>query len=284
MITILGSNGQIGQDLVNTLKDSRGYSGNHIRVGYPFWSELREKDTNKFIVNTVAKHKTLESCEERYTINELTETNLNFLRSLIEHCLETNKILINFSTNFVYSDNSCYEKPYKEFSPRGPKGMYAMSKCWGEYMLEHYTKTRGLRFYNLRVAAVHGTKGNNFIETVYRILNEKGSIDLPINQETSFTTTDMIIKAIKHLVQGWPFGHYNVAANGGGSWYSIAQHAMRGRGFNVEKCIFGKVVDDPIRPEYSIMDIEKIGTGNMPRLWKAIDDYNEKVKDILWQK
>src|SRR5207237_8260411 len=77
---------------------------------------------------------------------------------------ETGASLLHYSTDFVFDGE--LERPYDEFDPPSPQGLYARSKRAGE----HLAAAASRRVFVVRVGCLYGRGGRNFPSTILRRL------------------------------------------------------------------------------------------------------------------
>lgn len=275
-IVVIGSNGQLGTDLVKVL------GTNHDVVGLTH-DEIEVSDQNScmvlkdfqpdVIVNTAAYHKT-DQCEQdalkTFSVNALGARNVAKISE------EIKAIAVYISTDYVFSGTK--KTPYTETDPPTPINAYGISKLAGEYFTAQNPK-----HYIIRVASVFGQagasgKGGNFVETM--IAKAKSSEVITVvddmwmsptyTKDASFLLKEMLEKQI-------PFGVYHATNKGYCSWYQFAKEIFRLTGLTPKlKPIktnpnYGKAK----RPGFSALFSEKLSKhGLETRSWeKALNAY-----------
>ena len=264
-VCVLGSNGQLGSDIVDLLKYD-GFTGSEIRL---------ERETKQYIwpdemlasydviINTVAKHKPLENCES--DVQAVTDVNVNFVFELGDWAIKNDATLIQISTDHC----------------QDPKSLYALSKLWGEHVINQLVRTRGLKNYILRVAALHGPKGTNFIETICGLVEQRKELKIVDDQLTSFSHTKDVAYAIQSILGRAEYGLYNCAGIYEGlSFYEIAKMSVAGRGYLDANLIKPVPMNDLIRPLNTVMNSMPITKYyDMPTSRKAVIEYNERMME-----
>ena len=99
--------------------------------------------------------------EDAYRANVLGPRNIAIAAD------EAGATLVHFSTDFVFDGKAT--RPYVEYNPVGPLGVYARSKVAGEQAVREHTN----RFILVRVAWLIGHGGGNFVETMLKVGKER---------------------------------------------------------------------------------------------------------------
>lgn len=230
-VAIIGSNGQLGTDLVKAFK------AEHEVLGFTH-SDLDVADYNRclvlkecapeVVINTAAFHKT-DQCEEEplktFSVNAIGARNI----AMISQEIKATTVFI--STDYVFDGSK--NEPYTEEDAPNPINTYGISKLAGEY----YTK-QNTKHYIIRVASLFGVagasgKGGNFIETM---------IDKAMKDETLNVVDDMLMsptyardaaETIKKIIElKLPFGVYHAANGGQCTWFQFASEIFKLLGLN----------------------------------------------------
>src|SRR6185436_16200756 len=140
-VAIFGSTGQLGNDLVEVLRESGGFDV------IPFAHEDAD------CADLDAVRKVLLGARPQMVIN------------IARDCGEIGSLCVYLSTDYVFDGTK--ETPYVESDPTCPINVYGASKLAGE----HLTRQAAPRWLIVRVASLFGKtgargKGGNFIETI----------------------------------------------------------------------------------------------------------------------
>ena len=221
-ITLIGSNGQLGQDLTRELHpkhDLTTLTHQDIEVTNLESVETLTKYNPEVIINTAAFHKT-DQCEDQPTktfqVNALGPKNLTAITQQI------GAATIYISTDYVFSGTK--KEPYNEEDTPDPINTYGISKLAGEL----YTK-QNPKHYILRVASLFGAagssgKGGNFIETMLKKAKNNEQINVIDDIWMSPTyTKDAATLLQEILTQKLPYGTYHITNQGKCTWYQFAQ-------------------------------------------------------------
>jgi len=259
-VAVIGSNGQLGTDLV------KAFSGSHeviplthmeIEVADP-GSCTRLKDlAPDVVINTAAFHKT-DQCEDEplkaFQINAIGARNVALV------CKEIGAIAAFISTDYVFDGRS--KLPYVESDPPSPVNAYGISKLAGEL----FTR-QNERHYVFRVASLFGAagasgKGGNFVEAMVAKARKGETISVIDDIRMSPTYTRDAAAAILALIEKKaPFGTYHVTNSGECSWFEFAAAIFEILGLKVP---LGAASSSTYptkvkRPAYSALSSDKLG-------------------------
>jgi dTDP-4-dehydrorhamnose reductase len=230
-IAIIGSNGQLGTDLVKAFKAQHevlGFTHKDLDVS-DYNSCLVLKECNpEVIINTAAFHKT-DQCEEEplktFSVNAIGARNI----ALISKEIDATTVFI--STDYVFDGSK--NEPYTEEDAPNPINTYGISKLAGEC----YTK-QNPKHYIIRVASLFGVagasgKGGNFVETMIDKARKGETINVVDDMWMSPTYTSDAAETIKKIVElGIPFGTYHVTNDGYCTWFQFACEIFKLLGLN----------------------------------------------------
>ncbi|MHA1712819.1 MAG: dTDP-4-dehydrorhamnose reductase [Candidatus Ranarchaeia archaeon] len=224
-IAVLGSNGQLGQDLLKNCPSSfetialtrKDLDLREIDKIGPFIKRLAPD----ILINTAAFHKT-DDCESQperaFLVNAIA------VRELAIACNKTKTKMVHISTDYVFGGQEISE-PYVESSIPSPLNTYGVSKYAGELFLEKY----GQRYNIVRVASLYGEagasgKGGNFVYAILKKARAGDKIRVINDIYMSPTYTDDASKEIWNLIlSDRENGVYHVVNSGYCSWYEFAK-------------------------------------------------------------
>lgn len=280
-ITVIGSTGQFGTDLMKILSlehDVIGLTHEDIDIADYDSCLILKKHQPEVIVNTAAFHKT-DQCEKEplktFSVNALGARNV----ALISKEVDVTTVFI--STDYVF--NGTQNKPYVEYDEPFPLSTYGISKLAGE----HFTR-QNPKHYTLRIASVFGPagargKGGNFVETMITKAKNNETINVIDDMWMSPTYTKDAASILKGILElQLPFGTYHATNKGYCSWYQFAKEIFHIAGLNP---VLNPIKTDPHygaarRPRFSALRSEKLFLHRLePRGWKeALRAYlNEKT-------
>jgi len=161
------------------------------------------------------------------------------------------------------------KRPYTEEDATAPTGVYGLTKRDGELVIIENNP----RSYIIRTAWLYGKYGNNFVQTMLRLMNERDEIKVVNDQRGSptwaFDLASAVLAIIIAIADGGkniPFGIYHYTNEGDISWFNFAKEIYRqGRELGrinkdcaVRPCASAEYPTKVKRPAYSVLDKNKI--------------------------
>jgi len=130
--------------------------------------------------------------------------------------------LIHYSTDYVFDGSKA--TAYVEDDNPNPLGVYGQSKLAGERAIQAV----GGAHLILRTSWVYSLHGRNFLLTMQRLLQERDSLNVVVDQVGAPTWAGSIAQTTAQLIQHWrndqggPWGLYHLTAQGEISWFGFA--------------------------------------------------------------
>ncbi|AHJ26533.1 dTDP-4-dehydrorhamnose reductase [Nodularia spumigena CS-584] len=220
-ILLLGSNGQVGQELEKILSPKHKI----IPLARPK-IDLTQPDNLRQIIREIQPQIIINAAA--YTAVDKAETepelataiNAKAPQIIAEESQKLGCFLIHFSTDYVFDGQQT--RPYQETDRTNPLGVYGQTKRAGEIAIEQTHPHHII----LRTAWVYGTFGKgNFVKTMLRLGKERSEIGVVTDQIGSPTWAQDIADAIAHIIpQLTPeiAGTYHYTNSGVISWYDFA--------------------------------------------------------------
>jgi dTDP-4-dehydrorhamnose reductase len=275
-ITIIGSTGQLGTDLMKTLEhehEVKGLTHQDIEITDYNSCLILEKHHPDVVINTAAFHKT-DQCEEEllktFSVNAIGARNVATISEEIE------AITIFISTDYVFGGSK--NEPYTEDDTPTPINTYGISKLAGEL----YTR-QNPKHYILRLASLFGVagasgKGGNFVETMITKAKKNEPINVVDDMWMSPTYTKDVASTIKKIIDSkLPFGTYHATNQGYCTWFRFAKEIFKLLGLNpaLTPMKTEQLKMKARRPRFSALkSIELPKYGIQMRGWKqALRDY-----------
>jgi dTDP-4-dehydrorhamnose reductase len=262
-IVVLGSNGQLGSDLIKVLVLGHELTAStHADVDAASFNvlyQLEQYADADYIINCIATTN-VDGCEDNPQTTFVI--NSGFVVQLSKFCQVHEITLIHISTDYVF-DGSC-NRPYTELDQPNPLNVYGLSKYAGEIAVGNYAS----KYFILRVSSLFGVagasgKGGNFVTTMMRLANEKDSWTVIDDQLTCPTHTLDIARAIKALIDQavTEYGIYNCVSSSSCSWFEFTQEILSQTGHNPDKVkpiSYTEYKFKALRPQYGVMDTSKL--------------------------
>ena len=277
-ILITGSNGMLGHDLIEALKDnhelvlttSRTLDITDKERVFDFISQNKPD----IVINSAA-YTDVDGCEENqdlaYSINGEGVKNLAFA------CREADSALLHISTDYIFNGENT--RPWVEDDEIGPISVYGKSKLKGEQaILEILDK-----FFIVRTAWLYGVNGRNFPKTMLELAENHSQITVVYDEVGTPTYTPDLAKAISQLIETEHYGIYHITNSGSCSWCEFARYIFEVAGKDVEviPVTAAEFARPAPRPHYSVLEnrnwIEK-GFEPLRSYKEAIKEYIELIK------
>ena len=152
-------------------------------------------------------------------------------RVLAEKASQLDIPMIHFSTDYVF--DGLKNEPYVETDQANPQSIYGKTKWEGEEAVRQHKK-----HIILRTSWVFSSRGQNFLKTILRLIQENSSLNIVSDQKGTPTSADSIadvtykiVKTILNKPSFKNFGTYHLALEGETNWYQyacfIVDEAMR---------------------------------------------------------
>ena len=277
-VLITGSNGMLGHDLIEVLKDNHELilttsktlditDKNHV-------IEFICENKPDIVINSAA-YTNVDGCEE----NQETAYNINGdgVRNLALGCSEIDCPLVHISTDYVFNGENT--RPWVEDDEIGPISIYGKSKLKGEEaILEILDK-----FFIVRTAWLYGINGGNFPKTMLELAKNHSEITVVYDEVGTPTYTPDLAEAISQLIETDYYGIYHITNSGSCSWCEFARYIFEvaGKNVNVIPVTASEFARPAPRPHYSVLENKRwIENGFEPlRSYKeAIREYIELIK------
>jgi dTDP-4-dehydrorhamnose reductase len=261
-VAVVGSNGQLGSDLVQAFTENRDVVCplTHADVDISSYDSVRaalENENLSVVVNTAAMHH-VENCERdpaaAYSVNAIGARNLARVTQ------DLGASLIHVSTDYVFDGKKTV--PYLEEDAALPLNVYGNSKLAGEY----YVRTTNAQHFVIRTSALYGANqcrakgGRNFVELMLELARTRGKVRVVNDEFVSPTPTRSLAQQIVRLSHSDRFGLYHATSEGSCSWYEFAREIFEVAGLKVQLEI--AAADDfpmkTIRPRYSVLENRRL--------------------------
>ena len=266
-IAVLGSNGQLGHDVVRAFAEQR----DEVRALTHQDIELSSLESvaaclratrAEVVVNTAAMHN-VESCEQQPS--RAQEVNVVGARNLATATRDLGSVLIHVSTDYVF--DGAKGTPYVESDEARPLNVYGRTKLEGEEFVQDINP----KHFVLRTAALYGNHpcrakgGQNFVDLMLRLARERGRVRVVDNEFTSPTATTDLARQIASLSRSDAYGLYHATAEGSCSWYEFAREifGMAEVPVTLEVASPNEFPAKVPRPAYSVLENRKLKSQNL---------------------
>ena len=268
-ILLLGSKGQLGQDLQRSLSTISSVISLDKKDGNLLHTEnlIENIDAiNPDLIVNAAAYTAVDRAEDEKDI--ALETNFKAVKEISKYCFQKNKILIHFSTDYVYDGRS--KNQLSENDKTKPINYYGHTKLLGDLAILN----SGCKHLIFRISWVYSPHGNNFPNTIIKLCSNNDSVKIVNDQFGSPTSTKFIADTVSECINRkinkgvGNFGLYNLTPNGTISWYDFAleiikHEEIKGKSFlcpshKIQPISSKEFPTKALRPTYSKLSTNKI--------------------------
>lgn len=264
-VLVTGAKGQLGRSIKKLVTDDKVFS----EFAFKFVGR-DELDLSSFIsIDKYFADKSFDyiincaaytAVDKAQTEQELADQ-INHLavKQLAEIAKIRNIIFIHISTDYVF--DGCNFRPYIESDTTNPQNIYGSSKLKGEKALSEVTPYGCI----LRTSWVYSEFGNNFVNTILRLGEDKNEVRVVFDQVGNPTYATDLARVILFLIQQpmeslSTFEIYHFSNEGVCSWYDFASTIFE---LNGTQCIVIPIETQHYptpakRPHFSVMNKTKI--------------------------
>jgi dTDP-4-dehydrorhamnose reductase len=279
-ILIIGSNGQLGRDLMRRTA-ARGWQASGADLpscditSEPSVAACLQGCRPVDVVINAAAYTAVDAAETH--ADTAFAVNCDAVGVLARACARCSLPLIHVSTDYVF--DGLRTRPLVPSDPIGPKGVYARSKAEGEILLRAMLD----RHVIVRTSWLFGLYGPNFVKTMLRLAKERETLKVVDDQVGCPTYAGDLAGALldiaAHIVRrgdGW--GTYHYCNQNAVTWYAFTVHILTLlRRYETLQCkeivpILTHHYPLPApRPPYSVLDCDSLEQhfGILRRPWQA---------------
>lgn len=258
-IVVTGAGGQLGRELQASA------------ASYPEFTFIFLSREDLPIQNNDAVRSFFEVTKPQYCINcaaytavdkAETETEMAFLVNgeaagmLALNCKLFNTRFIHISTDYVF--NGTATRPYTEEEEVEPVNTYGASKLRGEELSAKLNPQSII----IRTSWIYSIFGNNFVKTMMRLMRERASVNVVMDQQGSPTYASDLAEALIEIIKSdkWIPGIYNYSNEGIITWYDFAKaiKELTGSSCDIIPIPTSSFPTDARRPGFSVLDKRKI--------------------------
>ena len=229
--------------------------------------------TNPQIIINCAAHTAVDRAESEFELSDVLNHQSVAVLAQWSHANDCQ--LIHVSTDYVFDGTA--STALSETAQPNPINVYGVTKLAGEKAcLEHNPNS-----IIIRTSWVYSSFGNNFVKTISKLMQERGSLNVVNDQIGSPTYAGDLAQAIMTIItyNHWQAGIYNFSNEGEISWYEFALAIKEIGNFDCEIIgISSSNYPTPAkRPQYSLLDKSKIRN----TFGVIVPEYKESLKKCL---
>ena len=259
-ILITGVNGQVGHALMHELTEHELIGLTRKDCDLTNLDQIKQVIDHyqpELIINPAAYTKVDQAQDEPELAFQI---NRDAPKVMAEKALEYHIPLIHFSTDYVFDGKK--KEPYLEYDQTRPLGIYGLSKCAGEQVIQEV----GGLIYIFRTSWVYSNIGKNFYLTIKKLSQERKDLKVVANQVGVPTSNQFIAEQMKIIISQLTennSGIYQLVSDGSCSWYEFAKVIISQTNpqFNLKNLHAIRAHDFPTkiqRPENSVLNNAKI--------------------------
>ncbi|MER3433398.1 MAG: dTDP-4-dehydrorhamnose reductase [Leptolyngbya sp. ERB_1_1] len=276
-ILLIGSNGQVGQELERLLPSDQTLAVSRSQVDLVDLDRLRTaiRHSQPEVIINAAAYTAVDRAESEpelaHAINAIAPA------IMAEEAQRLKAGLIHLSTDYVFDGQK--NTPYRETDRTNPVSVYGRSKLSGEDGVRTCD-----RHIILRTAWVYGTYGkSNFVKTMLKLGSDREHLRVVVDQVGNPTWAKQIAETIVEILpqlqpEQISSGIYHITNSGIASWYDFAiaifeEARSLGWRLKVQEVTPITTAEYPTpakRPAYSALACQKISgiLGEHPAHWR----------------
>ena len=273
-ILITGSNGMLGHDLIEVLKDNH-----ELLLTTSKTLDITDGDSvmdfivksNPDIVINSAAYTDVDGCESNPDL--AYNVNGEGVKNLALACREVDCPLVHISTDYVFNGQN--DRPWVEDDEIGPISIYGKSKLKGEEHIKEILE----KYFIVRTAWLYGVNGRNFPRTMLELAQKHSEITVVYDEVGTPTYTPDLAKGISKLIETDYYGTYHLTNSGNCSWCEFARYIFEVADVdvNVIPVTASEFARPAPRPSYSVLENRKwVENGFEP-----LRNYKEAIKEYI---
>jgi len=272
-ILITGSNGLLGQKLVNLFSKlrnyevfalSRGDNRNETSIKYTYYNiDITDSKRLGELINSLKPH-CIVNCAAMTNVDECQKEkekcdfiNVEAVKTLVNCAQENNVHLIQISTDFIFDG---VNGPYKEDDEPNPINYYGLSKLKSEDIIINskikYTILRTILVFGI----VDNMSTNNIVLFVKNALENKQEVTMVDDQYRMPTFVDDLAQACLLSIQNRAYGVFHISSSELLSVYEMAIQIAKV--FELDASLINRISTNHLnqfakRPPKTGFDLEK---------------------------
>ena len=273
-ILITGSNGMLGHDLIEVLKDKH-----ELLLTTSKTLDITDGDSvmdfivksNPDIVINSAAYTDVDGCESNPDL--AYNVNGEGVKNMALACREVDCPLVHISTDYVFNGQN--DRPWVEDDEIGPISIYGKSKLKGEEHIKEILE----KYFIVRTAWLYGVNGRNFPRTMLELAQNHSEITVVYDEVGTPTYTPDLAKGISKLIETDYYGTYHLTNSGNCSWCEFARYIFEVADVdvNVIPVTASEFARPAPRPSYSVLENRNwVENGFEP-----LRNYKEAIKEYI---
>lgn len=273
-ILVTGCNGQLGHDVIETLKN-RNIECLATDVGdFDITDALAVRSFIEGYSPDAVIHCAAYTAVDRAEDEEeaCRRVNVSGTENIAAICGDIGAKLLYVSTDYVYGGNG--SAPHEIGDPVAPVNVYGRTKLEGERAVIKHTD----RFFIVRTSWVFGKNGNNFVKTMLRLGEQRDSLTVVCDQIGSPTYTPDLAALICDMIMTEKYGVYHATNENTCSWAEFAAAIMERAGLEtriipIPTSDYKSMARRPLNSVLSKKCLDEAGFDRLPTWQNALDRY-----------
>lgn len=281
-VLVTGAKGQLGYDVVNALvaREIEFVAVDRDEMDITSYTEVESvlvKENVDAVIHCAA-YTAVDSAEDNLEL--CRKVNIEGTWNIAKICKTLGMKMVYISTDYVF--NGLNEEPWDTDSPRHPLNAYGQSKYEGELAVEELLE----KYFIVRISWVFGINGKNFVDTMLKLGETRGEVQVVKDQFGSPTYTADLASLLVDMVLSDKYGIYHATNEGICSWYEFACEIFKLSGLEnikvipVESDQFLTKAKRPLNSRMSKIQLEENGFRRLPQWKDALKRYLE-YKNVL---
>ena len=276
-ILVTGVKGQLGHDLMNELAkrdiDAVGVDVEEMDITDADACRRVITESGADAVMHCAAYTAVDAAEDNRELCCLV--NGKGTENIAKVCKELDIKMLYVSTDYVFDGQG--ERPWEPEDACDPLNVYGLSKYEGEVAVKENVS----KYFIVRIAWVFGVNGKNFIKTMLRLGEERGSVSVVNDQVGSPTYTYDLARLLVDMILTDKYGIYHATNEGLCSWYEFACEIFKQAGMDqvevspVSSDEFPAKAKRPSNSRMSKDKLDQMGFTRLPSWQDALSRYLE---------
>jgi dTDP-4-dehydrorhamnose reductase len=272
-VLVTGANGQLGSDLMLLLAErpedaAMGVDLPDIDISDPASVQATFDGFAPDVVINCAAWTAVDLAEEREA--DALRVNGDGPGVLARACASHGAWLVQISTDYVFDGRAT--SPYPEDAAPDPRSAYGRTKLAGELAVRQALPEAS---YLVRTAWLYGVRGQNFVKTILRLLDERETVSVVDDQRGQPTYARDLARQILLLLDARPpSGTFHATNSGEVTWYGFTLAICEEAGIDPARVIAtdsSTFIRPAPRPAYSVLGHDGWSRSGLP----AMRDWRE---------
>jgi dTDP-4-dehydrorhamnose reductase len=254
-VAVTGASGQLGVELCRQLGSlAVPLARERLDVTDPEQVRRVIAEIRPAVVINTAAYTQVDKAEQEPDL--CRRTNAAAVGALANACRHCDSLLVQVSTDYVFSGDPTRKTPWSEDDDPSPRGVYATTKLEGEHLAAACP-----RHLIVRTCGLYGAspRSSNFVKTMLRLGREGRVLRVVNDQHCTPSYVPDVARGLLYLIHAGAQGVYHVVNAGETTWFDFAREIFRHAGLHVSLTpITTAEYGAPApRPAYSVLSADK---------------------------